>query len=211
MKRQRFLIGLLCLVLAPTAWAELILGPGSKLWLEGDSTLHRYSSTAERINFSAEVSSSAPAQVLTPEALIRGRLVRGLRVAVSVEGLKSGKSGLDANLRRTLNAEQHPDIVFTMSDYRVEASSAQDRVSVRGTLNVAGKDKMITLDASLRWRDGNAVIDGERDLLMTDFGMEPPKLMMGALRTDDKVVVKFHLELEQAAGQPPARAGKEEL
>lgn len=207
MKRQPILPALLGLVLCPAAWGGLVLGPQSKLWLEGDSTLHRYSSTAKFLHFSTQVSSASAGL----EATIREGRVSGLRMAVPVAGLESGKAGLDGNLRRSLKEGQHSDIIFIMEGYRVEVGSATDKISTWGALTVAGARKPITLNASLSWRGGSALIDGEQVLLMTDFGIEPPKLMMGALRTDDKVVVKFHLELEEAAGQPPARADKEAL
>lgn len=203
---QRFLISLFALAFCPSVWGGLTLQPQSKIWLEGDSTLHRYASTATQVDFSAEVSSSG-----SQEDLIRRGMVRKLRVKIAIDGLKSGKSGLDANLRRTLKAAEHPDILFTMAGYRIEGEAAREEVAAWGTLSVAGVEKPVTLNAALAWRDGRAVIDGEQPLLMTDFGVKPPKLMMGALKTDDRVVVKFHLELGQAAGEPETNKGKEAL
>ena len=45
-------------------------------------------------------------------------------------------------------------------------------------------------------REGRAVIDGEQPLLMTDFGVKPPSMFLGTVKTQDRIVVKFHLELE---------------
>jgi polyisoprenoid-binding protein YceI len=212
MRHQRFLTAFLSLAFCPASWGALVLEPQSALWLEGDSTLHRYASTATQISFSAEISSSGIQGGLagTEEAVKRG-LVQNLRVMIPVGGLKSGKSGLDENLRRALKSGDHPDIVFTMAGYRLEGGPALDKVVAWGALSVAGVEKPVTLNTSLQWRDGRALMDGEYPLLMTDFGVKPPKLMLGALKTDDRVIVKFHLELGQAADEPETSKGKEEL
>lgn len=212
MRHQRFLTVFLSFAFCPASWGGLVLQPQSKLWLEGDSTLHRYASMATQISFFAEISSAGVKGELpgTEEAVKRG-LVRGLRVMIPISGLKSGKSGLDENLRRALKSGEHPEISFSMAGYRLEGAFPQDRVTAWGALSVAGVEKDVALRASIQWRDGLAVIDGEHSLLMTDFGVKPPKLMLGALRTDDRVIIKFHLELGQSMGEPETIKGKEEL
>jgi hypothetical protein len=35
--------------------------------------------------------------------------------------------------------------------------------------------------------------EGELPLLMTDFGVKPPTALLGTLRTDNKITVKFSL------------------
>jgi hypothetical protein len=42
-------------------------------------------------------------------------------------------------------------------------------------------------------------VRGTRDLLMTEFGIKPPTMFMGMLKTDDKVTIKFELQLALAA------------
>ena len=39
--------------------------------------------------------------------------------------------------------------------------------------------------------DANFTVTGEVQLLMTDFGIAPPKAMLGMLKTDPKVTVTF--------------------
>ena len=41
--------------------------------------------------------------------------------------------------------------------------------------------------------NGQVRLQGEHPLLMTDYGLTPPSAMFGALRTADKVTVKFDL------------------
>ena len=40
---------------------------------------------------------------------------------------------------------------------------------------------------------GQLSVAGEKELLMTDFGIQPPKFMLGALKTDNRIVIRFSL------------------
>ncbi|MBI3553390.1 MAG: YceI family protein [Elusimicrobia bacterium] len=184
------------LALAPSqARVAAKLGSGSKLWLEGTSTLHPYKSETTGIEVAFMIASSAS----NLSDLIEAEEPAALTVRIPLAGLRSEYSGLDRNLRKALKADQYPDIGFTMAGYRIVKDSATESIAAWGDLSVAGGQKAETLNAVLRFQDGRAVIEGQQPLLMSDVGVKPPTFMLGALKTDDRVVVKFHLELEQAA------------
>ena len=48
-----------------------------------------------------------------------------------------------------------------------------------GTLRVAGVEKEIALDITTERKDATLAVKGEVQVLMTDFGITPPKAMMG--------------------------------
>ncbi|MBI4424617.1 MAG: YceI family protein [Elusimicrobia bacterium] len=170
--------------------ASASLAPGSRLWLEGDSSLHPYSSTATAMEFSAAFGPGAPRSL--PEAL-ESQAPAEVTVRIPVGGLKSAHGRLDKNLRKALKDDRFPDIVFVLTDYRVAKGSAA--IVARGDLTVAGEKRPVTIEASLRVENGRVVIEGRHALRMTDFKVKPPTMMLGAIKTDDRVVVKFHLEL----------------
>ena len=69
-------------------------------------------------------------------------------------------------------------------------------VLVSGKLSVAGARKTVSMYVSLVRGEGAAVRAlGTTELLMTDFGVEPPSMMFGVLKTDDKIVINFNLSL----------------
>lgn len=173
---------------------DAALSPESRLWLEGDSTLHPYSSTATALGLELSFSSGAA----LPAAAAAGVPAR-LIVRVPVKGLKSAHKGLDKNLVEALKGADHPDIVFTLTAYRAEAG----RVSADGVLEVAGSTRAVSLAARLEPRDGRLLVEGEQPLKMTDFGIKPPKMMMGAIKTADLVTVKYRLLLETRKGDTP--------
>jgi hypothetical protein len=64
-----------------------------------------------------------------------------------------------------------------------------------GTLKVAGVEREIVLPMVTSLRNGKLLVMGSVDLLMTDFGIAPPTAMMGVLKTDPKVTIKFETVL----------------
>lgn len=193
----------LLLLLAPPALAAggvgLVAGPGSRLWLEGTSTLHPYSSTATAVLAELKIEAAGAAGAL---AAAQAGKPASLSLAVPVAGLKSEHSGLDKNLRAALKAEEFPEIAFTLDAYR-KAPEGSGRFLATGKLSVAGRSNPIELEVALAARDGVLLVEGEEPLLMTDYGIKPPKMMLGAIKTGDRVVVKFRLELAPEAGKAP--------
>lgn len=182
------------------ASAGLRLEPQSALWIEGDSTLHRWSSTSTALGFTADVPPGKSA-----EEILRGGLVKGVKVTVPIASLKSGETGLDKNMQKALKAGDEPDIVFQLDGYRIAKEGDAARIDATGTLSIAGKDRTIQLEAVWKTRDGRAVIDGRYPLEMTDYGVKPPTLMLGAIKVDKHVAVQFHLELAADESQTGAK------
>jgi polyisoprenoid-binding protein YceI len=120
-----------------------------------------------------------------------------LDVTIPVAKMKSEHSGLDKNLQKALNAVEYPNIVFNMSHYTVRSSTnnADDFIiEAAGTLEVAGAKRQVTLEGTAKEKDGLLEITGAKELLMTDFGVKPPKIMM--IKTANRVVIHYDLLLK---------------
>ena len=136
-KHAFFFAALVALTLAGAARAE---GPRSaavdvsgRIWLEGDSTLHKYKLDA--LAYSAVVEPAPEANGTVETWLDDGR-IRSLTLRIAVAKLHSAEAGLDENLRKTLHAAEHPEIVFRVDTVAPVAGQA-DRVKLQGTLEVA--------------------------------------------------------------------------
>lgn len=183
---------------ASASAARLVLGPESGLWLQGDSTLHVFHSTATELRGSGEMDVAQP---------FPAGAIRDFEFAVAVKALKSGKAGLDQNMRKALKAEEHPEIVFRLAQLAAEPDPAGGfRLQAEGTLSISGRERPVTLKARARAQDGTFHVEGEQKLLMSDFGVKPPVMMLGAIKTRDEVVIRYSifLHLEEShkeAGQ----------
>ncbi len=186
------LMGLTSAVAGATVTAKL--GAGSKLWIEGDSTLHKWASDATKLDASLTMDGAALASGLSAQAPAK------LTLDVPVKEMRNReRSGaMDKNVQKALKADKYPDIVFDMSAYKLDAAAGT--ISATGQLSIAGVTKPQTVVAKYVQKAGRIILDGEQPLLMTDFGVKPPTAMFGTIKADDRVVVKFHVELEPGAG-----------
>jgi polyisoprenoid-binding protein YceI len=137
------------------------------------------------------------------ERMVRGGEVRGIELSIPVASMRSGKDGLDRNMQKALKADLHPLIRFRLARY--EASAMADSVAIdgHGALTVAGVEQAIDLRAVAHRAAEGIVLEGSVPLRMSAFGVKPPTMMLGTLRTDDRVVIHYRLVLavQMAAGR----------
>lgn len=173
----------------------IVVKPVSQLWLEGDSTMHAYKSHASSIQGDILFHKGAINKSLVD--LVRQKHWEKFLLTIPVKGMKSGKSGLDKKMVESLKADQFPNITFRMKNISL-ISPTPLKVKVSGSLTVAGAEKNIELEATLEKQDGGFWIQGKKDLLMTDFGITPPKALLGAVKADNKITIHYKI----LAGMP---------
>jgi polyisoprenoid-binding protein YceI len=148
--------------------------------MSGTSTLH---------DWMADVTKTDGYATLT---LSNGSLtgVSNMTINMDARTIKSSKGAtMDKNMYKTLKAEQHPTIKFVLS--RVISVSG-NVVKAEGKLTIAGTTKTIILNANAKkLSDSEWAFSGSTNLKMTDFNVEPPVMMLGALKTDDNVKITF--------------------
>lgn len=178
------------------AAAPVSLAGGSTLWLTGDSTLHVFHSTATEMRMSGEVEPFPP---------LSSGILKGFTMVIPVKGLKSGKTGLDQNLWKALKADENPEILLKLSHFAAEPSAeGAFQLKIEGFLTVAGTQKPVVLSARTWLEEGRVVVEGEHDLLMTDFGVKPPVMMMGAIKTKNEIKIHYRIFLIAGKNQQEA-------
>jgi hypothetical protein len=178
---------------------RIVLAPESRLTLRGKSTLHDFASSATRMHLEVQLSDQLPAG---PSPLVRVSgtgAVKSAVLTIPVEGMKSEKDGLDKNMYKALKAAANPNIVFRLHS-TAESSPAESgaRFHVAGELEVAGRRQPVELEVHASETPGGILLEGRKALLMSDYGIKPPKMFLGTLKTDDRVVVEWRLVLTNA-------------
>jgi YceI-like domain len=187
----------------PTA-AIIVDVVGCTLEIDGDSTLHRYSSTSHSCQAAFDVN-DADGVAPPPgdlNALIKGGHVKRFSLVVPVATLKSGDSHLDDHLWKALKQTQFKQIRFDMDSYRLlppAAGADAFVIAMHGRLRVAGVSRPIDLTATAKTTAGGLQISGAKNLLMTDYQVTPPTLFLGTVKTADLITIKFNSELRAAA------------
>lgn len=165
------------------------VAPESKLWVEGGSNLHDWhcqaSSMDAQIEAEKAILDSAPAPALLKKVWVK----------VPVRNLKCGSGKMEDNLYKALKADAAPQISYILGSFEVQPGQSDSyTLKTVGTLTIAGTEKTVNMDVTTkRQPDGSLRANGELQLLMTDFGVKPPTALLGTLRTNNEVKVKFEL------------------
>jgi polyisoprenoid-binding protein YceI len=176
-------LGLAALVFG--AWgltAYYTLQPSSRVWVEGTSNVHDWTCEAKQI----------AGTVSAEEALTDG--VTGVTVTIPVQSLDCDNGTMDKNLRKALDAKANPAIRYTLATADLAAPDAEGWFDVKttGRLTISGKTKTVQMGARGKAAgDGAYRFTGSVKLRMTDFGVDPPTAMLGAMKTGDAVTVHF--------------------
>jgi len=190
---------LLCLVPAAVAWrtvAEpLVLEPQSKLWIDGKSTVRKFSCQAPVFTVDVDAAPGATAAVLAGTKAVRTAIVR-----VPVAQMECGNGTMNEHMLKALKAKDAPTIEFRLAGYDVAKDAAGVQGTLAGTLAVGGAERPVAVAAqAIAAPNGSLRVTGAYELHMKEFGLKPPTLMMGTLKVDELVIVHFDLILKSAA------------
>ena len=163
----------------------------SRVWVDGTSTVRSYSCRATQV--SGAVQGEGTLSLAQLEAT-----VRGAEVNVPVASLECGNATMNSHLRNALKASEHPTIRFQLDTHSVTAASeAAGTAQIGGRLRIAGQEKPFTVEATVtREANGAVRVVGSKEILMTQFGVRPPSLMLGTMKVRDPVVINFNVLLK---------------
>ena len=109
-------------------------------------------------------------------------------VRLDVKDLKSGDGTLDKYMYEAMKSEKFPVIEMKLDKFEFKD---QNSATASGVLTVAGEIRPIELKLNISTDGDRVIIRGAKSLLMTDFGIQPPKMMMGALKTRNEIEIIF--------------------
>ncbi len=191
----------LALGVAPTLFAgqgHTLAVASAKITLAGSSNIHDWTATSADVRLVRGKMTPALSDANFFDAILQPEALETFEVSVPVNTLKSGKDGLDKNMYKALKAPGIPNITFRAT--RLQAGAAAGTLKATGLLKVAGVEREITFDLKTQLNGSLLTLNGSFPLLMTDYGIEAPKAMMGMLKTSPKVTVTLTAVLTVAPG-----------
>jgi len=166
--------------------------PGSgkvKIVIEGTSNVHDWDIKSDKGVCTSVFD-------LTKSGLLNG--ISELSFTIPAESLKSDHRGMDKNTYKALNTSKYASIQFTAGSIEVKPSGKSSYALItKGKLTIAGVSKDVVLTATgLVNADNTVSYSGSYKLKMTDYKVDPPKAVLGTIKTGDNVVVKYDLILK---------------
>lgn len=161
------------------------LSPDSWITISGTSTLHDWKINASHFNCNA--------QILADDGDLQ---IKSLQLVIPVKNLKSTEgAAMDRNVYKTLKSDQ---ITFTLLSTvkSIKTNTNKYTITGAGNLNMANVNQKVSLQANfINDPQHQVIVQGSVKLKMTDFGMTPPTLFFGTLKTGDEVSISFDLQL----------------
>jgi polyisoprenoid-binding protein YceI len=123
--------------------------------------------------------------------------IAGARIAFRFRDVVTGKKSRDKAMHEWQHTDEFPDGVFVLSN--IEAASEGPRTAF-GRLTFHGITRDVRFPVAIVREGLRYLIDGDVPVDVRDFGL-PAIRLLGVLRVDPVVHVRFHL---QAARETPA-------
>ncbi|MGB5555772.1 MAG: YceI family protein [Flavobacteriaceae bacterium] len=173
---------LLTLFLATSFWfgfsqESYSLSPESILTIEGTSTVHDWTVTANTKQGSLKTEGPLPKEI---DFQVRAADIKSERGAT-----------MDKKMHDALKSEEHPNVTFTLKEVK-------NQDVLMGTLTIAGQANEVEIEGIITPSNNTLKITGEKKIVLKDFGIEPPTAMFGQVIVGDEVVVKFNLIFEKS-------------
>jgi Uncharacterized conserved protein len=160
-----------------------------KITIKGTSNIHDWDLQSDKGVCSAEF-------LFTPGGYIDG--LSTLQFTVPAESLKSDNKTMDKNTYKALNTGKHNTISFVAGNAVIKPNGGNGFTLIaKGKLTISGvsRDVEITANGVVN-ADKSITYSGAYKLKMTDYKVNPPNIMFGAIKTGDDVTVQFDLVLK---------------
>lgn len=189
-------------VSAQAADGGLRLGskPGSKVFMDGTSSIHDWTVEGAIIRgaFEVEPEFLTDKTLKSVKSLMTKEVNPKAELNIPVRSLKSGKQKMDEIMLDAMKSTEHRDIVFKLKEMVVKgdvSAAGAAKFEVKGDLTVAGVTKPCDMEVALeRVSDTRVKFIGSQKLKMTDFGIAPPSPEipgMDRIKTGDDITIRF--------------------
>ncbi|PRY49183.1 polyisoprenoid-binding protein YceI [Arcticibacter pallidicorallinus] len=160
------------------------IAPGSEIKVDGTSNIHDWNMKTTTMSGDAQVALAG--KNLTD--------VKTLNFSTAVKNLKGKEDLLNSRAHKAMKADKFPTIAFKLNS----ATVSGDIVKGSGSLTIAGVTKEIAVQGkAVENADGSLSINGSRKIKMSEYGIQPPSFMLGALKVADEINVTYTLKLKK--------------
>jgi polyisoprenoid-binding protein YceI len=178
------LLPIFLLVVIPNVQAQeaKVVLSESKVVVLGTSNVHDWTVEAKAMNGTANYTVESNVLKAIPK----------LNFSVEVEQLKSGKKGMDENTYKALKSKSFKTIDYSLVRVNtITASGTNYTIETLGDLTISGVTKRVNITFTAVILGKKMILTGKHKIDMTTFNVEPPKALMGTIRTGKDVTVDF--------------------
>jgi len=168
----------------------------STLRIRGTSTINNFTVHAGdiqgRIQINPAVAESTSLQAIeeNPMGTVR----------IPAEQLRGGNSLFNRDLHKSLQANIYPNISYQLTAFQPADTTSDEMewllIHTTGELTITRATRTVEMKVEGRWNDQKQMeFRGTKALSISEFGIDPPSRLFGALQVGDTVEVDFHIYL----------------
>lgn len=124
--------------------------------------------------------------------------ISGLNFSIPAESLKSGNSLMDNNTYKALKTGEHKNISYLLTTGNIASIDGNTfQIKTTGRLTIAGTTKETDIVATAKYNaaDKSFTVTGSKKIKMSQWGVKPPTVMMGTIKTGDDINITFNARI----------------
>jgi len=164
---------------------KLLPGKDAGIKVLGSSNIHDWTMTATGIESQGEFK-------------LEGDQLRSLTAfsfSVEAKSLKSDHESMDNRTYKTINADKFPRIAYKLNSAVVtEVQKNKYAIKATGELTISGATQTIVLNVTAIVNSDNTITcTGSQKIQLTDYKIDPPTFMLGAMKVKNDLTIQFNL------------------
>ncbi len=161
----------------------------SRLEISGATNINQFRCLS--INYEGQDTIKETCDGETGEPALNGEIV------MKSSGFDCHNSIMTRDFARTVNANAFPEIRIKFISLKRDFSvKNENRLFGKVEITLAGKSKLYSVSCVVKEENEESKhLEGNRTFHFSDFGLEPPQKLFGAVKVKDAVSVDFHLKL----------------
>ncbi len=171
----------------------------SKLTLDGSSNVNK---------FTCACNDQFPENTLRFDLSDGGKSARFFNAHLNLrtKSLDCGNAQMNKDMYKTLRADQHPNIRIELTRTQLqEASSLSTHewtpLKATSSLTISGVSKPVVFEVKAKRLSKDRIrLVASKDVLMTDFNIEPPTAMLGLIKVNNTIRLNLDLIIVTTVG-----------
>jgi polyisoprenoid-binding protein YceI len=166
-------------------------GKGTVINVSGTSNVHGWTMTSTLAESQGVFKLNAKDEIIN---------LSNFSFSTAAKSLKSGKSSMDSRTYKTLKADEFRTISYHLKSVDIAMIQPNKyKIQTKGNVTIAGKSQPIAMVVTAVVNaDQSITCTGTTPLKLTDFGIEPPSFMLGAMKVGNDLTIKFDLDYNKS-------------
>lgn len=156
----------------------------SEIKIQGSSNISEWEEKVERFNISLDLSYAGNDI----------SAIHKIKATIQTRSIKSDHERMSAKTHQALHEKEYPNIEYRFTSMeKFTAKKGQFSGTALGNLTIADITKPVTIPFTGIIEGNKMTISGSADFDMHDFHIRPPTAMLGIVKADKDIAVKFRL------------------